>query len=684
MGIFRDLNSRLTTTITLIVLVAVTTALIVWALPRKSGPSLEFQEGKPWTSGTLIANFKFNIYKSEEAIKKERDELMKTYRPYFILDSEKEESAIEDFREAVKRDTTGILKKYKESIERRLRYFYNKGIMSNPDYSRYENNNETIINVIKDDNIVDPLEISSIMSEGATYSSMLYDEELSEHSGELSQFNLNNYVRANLIYDTERNASAISDLENSIAPIVGTVEKNEKIIDRGEVVNELAASKINSLRYEYEKRYHGKSDNKHLIIGQTIFVLLFVVLYTIYLLLFRIKYFDKLRNILMLYFMIIIFPMAVSFMMRDLTLIIYIIPFAIVPMITRVFLDSRTAFMTHVTTVLIAAVAVNYQYEFIIIEMAGGMAAIFALSDMSKRAHLFKAAIMASLCSGLVYYAIQLIQGSELIPQDKNIYAYITINGVLLLLAYPLMYIIEKLFGYVSNITFFELSDTNQELLRMLSEKAPGTFAHSTTVGNLAAEIAKRIGANMLLVRTGALYHDIGKMENPVFFTENQAGVNPHVKLSEKESARIIIRHVTEGQRLAEKYNLPDMIKDFILTHHGKGMTSFFYVKYKNAHPDEDVDTDLFSYPGPNPQTREQAILMMADTVEAATKSLDVYDDEIISKKVNELIDRQVKEGYFEECPITFRDIAVAKQVLIERLKSIYHTRIKYPELNSQ
>ena len=243
------------------------------------------------------------------------------------------------------------------------------------------------------------------------------------------------------------------------------------------------------------------------------------------------------------------------------------------------------------------------------------------------------------------------------------------------------MLVIEKAFGFVSTVTMFELSNTNNELLRRLSEVAPGTFQHSITVGNLATEIASRIGAKSQLVRTGALYHDIGKMLNPAFFTENQAGINPHDKLNDLESARIIISHVTEGLKLAEKYNLPREIKEFITTHHGTGLAKYFYIHYKNEHPDEEVNEDQFRYPGPNPFTREQAILMMSDTVEAASRSLQEYTEESISNLVNQLIDGQVADGKFTDCPITFRDITAAKSVLIERLKAMYHTRIQYPQL---
>lgn len=329
--------------------------------------------------------------------------------------------------------------------------------------------------------------------------------------------------------------------------------------------------------------------------------------------------------------------------------------------------------------ILICSLAVTYRFEFIIVEIAGGLAAIYALSDLSKRAHLFRAAFLVAICSAVMYYAVQLIQNDEMIPVDSTIYLIFLINGILLLLTYPMMFVIEKVFGFTSVVTLFELSDSSRGLLLKLSEVAPGTFTHSTTVGNLAYEIANKIGANGLLVRTGALYHDIGKMSNPVFFTENQAGINPHDKLTEQESAHIIINHVKEGQRLAEKYNLPSNIKDFILTHHGQGVAKYFYLKYQKAHPNENVEKSPFSYPGPNPFTREQAILMMVDSVEAASHSLKEYNDEAIRTLVNRIIDTQVNEGYFTECPITFLDIATAKQVLFDRLKSIYHTRIQYP-----
>ena len=304
------------------------------------------------------------------------------------------------------------------------------------------------------------------------------------------------------------------------------------------------------------------------------------------------------------------------------------------------------------------------------------------MRELSQRSQLFRTAILVILTYAAVYFAFELITENDLSKLNGSMYTYFVINGVLLLFTYPLLFLVEKTFGFTSNVTLVELSNINNSLLRRMSETVPGTFQHSMQVANLAAEAANCIGAKSQLVRTGALYHDIGKMENPVFFTENQSGgVNPHKNLSYEQSAQVVISHVTDGLKLAEKNNLPKVIKDFITTHHGRGKTKYFYISWKNEHPGEEPNDELFTYPGPNPFTKEQAILMMADSVEAASRSLPEYTEESISNLVDKIIDSQVEEGYFKECPITFKDIATVKAVFKEKLKTIYYTRISYPEL---
>ena len=402
---------------------------------------------------------------------------------------------------------------------------------------------------------------------------------------------------------------------------------------------------------------------------------------TFFLTLFRKDYFEKPRSLAMLYSLIIVFTVAASMMVSHNILHVYIIPFAMVPIFIRVFMDSRTAFIAHTIMILICACVLQSPLEFIAVELVAGLVAIYSLRELSSRSQLFWTAVLVTVSAALTNLALDWIRDNNLTKIEYSEYNYLIINGLMLFCSYPLLYLIEKAFGFTSNITLIELSDMNKELLRRMSEVAPGTFNHSIQVANLAGEIAQKIDAKSQLVRTGALYHDIGKILNPIYYTENQSAVNPHESMTYIDSAQMIISHVTEGIKLADKYNLPDIIKEFIATHHGQGKAKYFYVQQKNAHPDEPVDDLLFTYPGPNPFTKEQAILMMADSVEAASRSLPDYTEKSIRDLVNRLIDGQVAEGYFKECPITFRDIEYAKTVLIEKLKTIYHTRVSYPEL---
>jgi putative nucleotidyltransferase with HDIG domain len=382
-----------------------------------------------------------------------------------------------------------------------------------------------------------------------------------------------------------------------------------------------------------------------------------------------------------LFLLIIFFPVLSSIIVEQNLTSIYILPYAMIPIIIRIFLDSRTAFMAHVAIILICSITLQYPYEFILLQLLTGMAAIFSLRELSQRSQLFRTAFIVFACYALLYFAFELILEDDLTKLNTRMYIYFGINGVMLLFAYPLLFALEKIFGFTSNVTLVELSNINNSLLREMSEIAPGTFQHSLQMANLAAEAANRIGAKSQLVRTGALYHDIGKMVNPAFFTENQSGVNPHKSLSYEQSAQVIISHVTEGLKLAEKHNLPKVIKDFINTHHGHGLTKYFYISYQNEHPNEEVDTEMFRYPGIDPFTKEQAILMMADSVEAASRSLPEYTEESIGSLVDKIIDTQVADGFFKECPITFKDIAMVKALFKEKLKTMYHTRITYPEL---
>lgn len=663
------------------VLVCITVAIIVWFLPRNEGRMYRYDVGKPWMYGSVIAKFDFPIYKTDEAIKHEQDSLLKHFQPYYSLNPLIEKKQVERFLHDYEQGINGLPKEYVGIVARQMQEIYQMGIINTNEYNNIFKDSTSMIRFVSGKN-AKSLKVSSFYSTIAAYEHIFANEKLAAQRAILSRCNLNNYIEANIVYDKEKSDAEKNDLLSSIPLASGMVMSGQKIIDRGEIVNDYTCRVLNSFDKEMKRRSSTQDEIMTTFIGQILFVLILVMMFTSYLTLFRKDYFEKPRSITMLYTMITLFPILVSMMMKHNFFSVYIIPFAMAAIFVRVFMDSRTAFITHVTMILICAAAVKYQYEFIIVQLASGLVAIYSLRELSKRSQIFITAILVTISSCIVYLALQLMQDNQVFNIDPSMYTYFIINGIFLLLSYPMMYLIEKMFGFISNVTLFELSNTNKGLLRNLSEIAPGTFQHSITVGNLAAEIANRIHANSLLVRTGALYHDIGKMTNPVFFTENQAGVNPHDQLSDLESAQIIISHVTEGLKLAEKFNLPGIIKDFISTHHGNGLTKFFYINYCNEHPDEKVDKEQFQYPGPNPFTREQAILMMADTVEAASRSLKEYAEESISALTNKLIDSQVAGGFFRECPITFRDIALAKSVLIERLKSIYHTRISYPHLN--
>lgn len=663
---------------------ALTVAIIVWFLPRDSNSKrYNYDVGKPWMYQSFIAQFDFPIYKSEDAIKQEQDSILKGLMPYYNYDPTREKKELERFNKDFSSELTGLSHHYRAIIIDRIHRLYSAGIMNTPEYNAIAHDSTNMVKVVAGKSAT-PIEIGCIYSTMSAYEALLKDEELSKDRALLQKLNLTNYLEPNLTYDKEKTETERTDMLGSIPLASGMVLSGQKIIDRGEIVDDYTYRVLSSFERELQRRNATQMELTTTFIGQVIYVTILVMLFTMYIALFRKDYFDKPRSIMMLYVMITLFPIAVAMMIEHNWFNVYIVPFAMAAIFARMFMDSRTAFVTQLTIVLICAAAVKYQYEFIIIQIVSGLVAIYSLRELSSRAQVIKTAALVTVSCCAVYLALQMMQETDVLKLDSKMYTHFAVNGVLLLLSYPLMYLIEKTFGFTSNVTLFELSNTFKGVLRNLSEVAPGTFQHSITVGNLAAEVANRIGADSLLVRVGALYHDIGKMTNPAFFTENQAGVNPHDALTCKESAKIIIGHVAEGVKIAEKANLPTIIKDFILTHHGRGMAKYFYIKYQNEHPDEVVDKEQFTYPGPNPFTREQALLMMADTCEAASRSLQEYTEESISSLVDRLIDSQVADGCFKDCPITFRDIAQAKQVLTERLMSIYHTRIQYPELKKE
>jgi len=650
----------------------------IWAMPGDSAANFNAEQGRPWRYGDFTAPFDFPIYKSKERVKRERDSLMREYQPYYNYNSEIEGQQVRKFVSDFSDGIPGLTDDFISIIANRLHSIYRRGIISSAAYSKLGGDTLKTIRVVSGKNAV-AVSLASIYSEKAAYEQLFLDKTLAEHRQALQRCNLNSYIVPNLMYDKERSDASLTDLLNTIPLAGGMVQKGQKIIGHGDIVSEEVYRILESFKLETAKRNRNPMQMQLTVVGETVYVALFLICFTIYLTLFRKDYFEKPRSIAMLYSLIVIFVLLTSVLVRNNIGHVYMLPYAMVPVFVRVFMDSRTAFITHFTMVMICACMLQYQFEFVVVQSLAGLVAIYSLRQLEYRSQLFKTALMVGIVAMGVNAAFDLIRASTLSDFDSSTYNYIIVNSIMLLFAYPLLYLMEKMFGFTSDITLIELSNTSNPLLRRMSEVAPGTFQHSIMVGNLAAAVANKIGAKSQLVRTGALYHDIGKMSNPIYFTENQSGVNPHGSLSSIDSAQIIISHVTEGLKMAEKANLPAVIKDFISTHHGLGKAKYFYMKYKTEHPDTDVDELLFTYIGPNPFTKEQAILMMADTVEAASRSLPDYTEKSIRDLVNRLIDGQLADGYFRECPITFRDIAYAKTVMIDKLKTMYHTRVSYP-----
>lgn len=659
----------------------ITVTIIVYFLPKEGKFNYQFDINTPWKYGLLQASFDFPIYKNELQVQAEEDSLMATYQPYYNLNKETEKNAVDKFREDYYKNLKQhIGREYFRYIERTLKELYAQGIVSGNELGQLKEDSVHHILLIEQ-NTATSIPVGQLYTTKAAYEYLLNSDTAQYSKLILQQCNLNNYITPNITYDEEKSESALQDLLSNISWANGYVLNGQKIIDRGEIVDENTYNILLSLKKEWEKRGDTIEEKRLTILGQIIFVSLFIICFMTYLELFRDRFYEQRGNIILLFLLIIFFPVLSSIIVEQNLTSIYVVPYAMIPIIIRIFLDSRTAFMAHVTIILICSITLQYPYEFILLQLLTGMAAIFSLRELSQRSQLFRTAFIVFACYALLYFAFELILEDDLTKLNTRMYIYFGINGVMLLFAYPLLFALEKIFGFTSNVTLVELSNINNSLLREMSEIAPGTFQHSLQMANLAAEAANRIGAKSQLVRTGALYHDIGKMVNPAFFTENQSGVNPHKSLSYEQSAQVIISHVTEGLKLAEKHNLPKVIKDFINTHHGHGLTKYFYISYQNEHPNEEVDTEMFRYPGVDPFTKEQAILMMADSVEAASRSLPEYTEESIGSLVDKIIDTQVADGFFKECPITFKDIAMVKALFKEKLKTMYHTRITYPEL---
>ena len=567
-----------------------TVSVIVYFLPNEGKFNYQFDINKPWKYGLLQASFDFPIYKNDIQVQKEQDSILADYQPYFQIDKEAEKNVLsklrEDYNKTLRHSLPGT--DYVRYIERTLKALYEDGIIAGNDLKRMEEDSIIAIRLV-DKNVATSRFIDQLYTVKEAYEYLLNADTTHYKKKILQQCNLNDYITPNLVYDEEKSEAAQKDLLSNISWANGFVLNGQKIIDRGEIVDEQTYNILESLRKEWEKRSDSVQEKRLTLAGQILYVGIFLFCFMAYLELFRADYYERKGTLTLLFALIVFFPVLSSIMVEQNLSSIYVVPFAMIPIIVRVFLDSRTAFMAHVTIILLCSITLRFPHEFILLQVVAGMVAIYSLRELSQRSQLLRTALVVFISYALLYFAFELIHEDDLTKLNTRMYIYFMINGILLLFAYPLLFLLEKIFGFTSDVTLVELSNINNSLLREMSEVAPGTFQHSLQMANLAAAAANKIGGKSQLVRTGALYHDIGKMVNPAFFTENQSGVNPHKSLSYEQSAQVIISHITDGLKLAEKHNLPKVIKDFISTHHGRGLTKYFYISYKNEHPDEEV-----------------------------------------------------------------------------------------------
>ena len=655
---------------------------VAYFFPKEGSFRYQFYEGKPWRYGLLTAPNDFPIFKTDKVVQQERDSALLKYAPYFRYKEEIANKQIALLREAYHKELhKHATPQDMQYIERQMLYIYKVGIVLKEELDMLKDQKYDRLFLLKN-NTASEVPPSTLFTIRTAYEFIINNSTASLSKAELRSCNINEYLMENVHFDISMSERVKDDILSSVPLYNGMVQAGERIVDKGEIVSAHTYSVLRSLKTVVEKDSGGEQRYYITLFGQFILVFVLFACLWLYLWSFRKVYFYNDKHIKFL-----LFSMFVAIFCTELIVIyglfnIYILPFAIIPIVVRIFLDSRTALFAHLITVLTCSLMAPFPHEFLLIQAVSGMIVIFSLRQMTERSQLIQTAFLVFLSHIFVYFSLVLYQEADFNKINWSMLLYFCINFILTMFSYVLVYMLEKTFGYVSDITLVELSNINNPLLKRLSETCPGTFQHSLQVSILATEAAIKMDANPQLIRTGALYHDIGKMNNPAFFTENQGGKNNHDSLTFEESAQVIIAHVTDGIKLAEKEHLPKQIIDFIKTHHGESKVRYFYNSFKNKYPDKEINEALFTYPGPKPFSKETAILMMADSVEAASRSLPEYTEESIQKLVNKIIDSQMDEGMFQNSPLTFKDVETIKAVFVDKLKIMYHTRISYPELN--
>jgi len=649
-------------------------AIIVQLFPIESKFKYQFEVGKPWSYELITASFDYPIYKSEQQLNKEQDEVLKEFTPFYQLDTAVQVQQLNRLFSDIKKRSGQVLR-YQNYIDKMFKNIYSKGIISVDDFNKLQDDGRKNISTILPNRFTRIVSIKEIYTPKTAY------EEIIENAPEvIKSCDINLYLVENLRYDSATSVLSKSDLLKNLSLTSGMIQAGERIIDRGEIVTPATYLALHSLKIEYEKRKASIQQSAIVVIGEVIMIFGLVSLFFLYIYLFRPRIFGNFSNLVFISLIIVLIIGLTTFTMRYTSASYYIVPFALLPIIIRVFFDPRTALFAHIITMLIISFVVDNSFQFILLQITSGMVAVSSLKDMTQRSQLAQSALYIFLSYVLMFLALEFISEGDILRIHWEPIIYFAISSAFVLLAYVLIYIFEKIFGLMSSVTLLELTNMNSDLLMRFSEAAPGTFQHTLQVSNLATEAAKKINANSLLVRTGALYHDIGKMKHPEYYTENQlGGKNPLLDMDYEQAARTVISHVADGIEIAKKSHLPEQIINFIGTHHGLGKAKYFYNSFINDFPDKIPNDEAFTYPGPLPNNKETAILMMADAVEARSRSLGVYTDESINEMVESMINSQIADGQFREAPITFRDVETVKTVFKEKIKNIYHSRIAYP-----
>jgi len=679
-------------------------AIFVYLFPREGSFRYEFQKGKPWMHEVLIAPFDFPIYKSEREIAKERDSLLLEFRPYYLRDSNQAIQQEGNFRRTYMAEWSQAAKGNNQLKTSRivaesylkipvdiLTFIYSKGIADNNEILQQARDADGDI-VVVEDNIAEATNSDEVFTQKEAYTFLTQELEKTvtaidtiRNPNSLLKFfrdlQLNNFINPNLAYDETTSRAAKESLIEGISLTKGMIQAGERIVSKGELVDNENYRIIESLKREYEKQVGGSNRFYMVIVGQGMLVVAVFIVLFLFLLNFRKEILqDRLKTTFIL-LLVLLIGFVASMSVKYNLISIYVVPFALVPIIIKTFYDARLALFIHIVAILLIGFWAPNSFEFVFLHIMAGIVAIFSLTNLYRRGKLFLTAVLTFITYSILYTGLGIIQEAGLQNIEWKTILWFGGNGLLILTSYPLIYIFEKTFGFLSDATLMELSDTNQPLLRKLAEKAPGTFQHSLQVANLSEEAIFQIGGNPLLVRTGALYHDIGKMDNPLYFIENQTSdINPHDNLEFEESAEVIINHVKRGVEIARKNGLPEQIIDFLRTHHGTSAVQYFYRSYVKKYPEKRADIGKFTYPGPKPFSKETAVLMMADAVEAASRSMKEITLSSLKDLIENIINYQMIEEQFNNANITFKEISTIKEIFTKKLRNVYHARIEYPK----